>query len=313
MSTVNFLWLSLVRFANRQTRTKRSLRRVGIMAYASVVRINQFLPPPRVLLNGPPKSGTHLLSDCLALMPRMMFSGRHFALTEYYIPSGFRSEAQPSSLERYPSLNEEGLATFLKRCPEGMFVTAHSRFHPALDALIEELQFKHIFLLRDPRDIVISHVFHVKREPLHHQHKYFKTLDNDAERIMRTIRNFRWDVVNGVPLRSEFDTFAGLAPWLHHRSTLVIRFEDLVGPQGGGDKEKQLAIIKRIGDFVERPLSQEQASQIGQKMYGKNSLTFRKGQRGDWRNHFTDAHRCVFKEVAGDLLINLGYETDMNW
>jgi sulfotransferase 6B1 len=65
---------------------------------------------------------------------------------------------------------------------------------------------------------------------------------------------------------------------------------------------------------VERPLSREQASQIVRKMYGKGSLTFRKGQSGDWRNHFTDAHKRDFKETAaGELLIELGYEKDANW
>jgi hypothetical protein len=49
-------------------------------------------------------------------------------------------------------------------------------------------------------------------------------------------------------------------------------------------------------------------------MYGKGSLTFRKGQSGDWRNHLMDAHKRAFKETgAGELLIKLGYERDANW
>ena len=40
---------------------------------------------------------------------------------------------------------------------------------------------------------------------------------------------------------------------------------------------------------------------------------YRKGKRGDWRNHFSEAHKVVFKEKYGDLLIKLGYETDKNW
>jgi len=40
---------------------------------------------------------------------------------------------------------------------------------------------------------------------------------------------------------------------------------------------------------------------------------FRKGIAGDWRNAFTEADRRAFKEVAGDLLIELGYEKDHDW
>lgn len=40
---------------------------------------------------------------------------------------------------------------------------------------------------------------------------------------------------------------------------------------------------------------------------------YRKGVRGDWRNHFTDEDKRQFKEIAGDLLIELGYEHDGDW
>ncbi len=40
---------------------------------------------------------------------------------------------------------------------------------------------------------------------------------------------------------------------------------------------------------------------------------YRKGIAGDWQNFFTDRERDIFKEVAGDLLIELGYEEDHDW
>ena len=40
---------------------------------------------------------------------------------------------------------------------------------------------------------------------------------------------------------------------------------------------------------------------------------FRKGVAGDWRNVFTEEDKSIFKEVAGDLLIELGYEKDNGW
>jgi Sulfotransferase domain len=40
---------------------------------------------------------------------------------------------------------------------------------------------------------------------------------------------------------------------------------------------------------------------------------YRKGVAGDWKNHFSDEDKQVFKEIAGDLLIRLGYEQDTNW
>lgn len=38
-----------------------------------------------------------------------------------------------------------------------------------------------------------------------------------------------------------------------------------------------------------------------------------KGKAGNWRNMFTLQDQKIFKEVAGDMLVKWGYETDLNW
>jgi hypothetical protein len=313
MRPVGSLWLSLIRSTSKQTKNLRALRRVGIWFYSSIVRANIFLPPPRIILIGPPKTGTHLLSDCLSLMPRMMFSGRRLALPKFYAhrkPHNLQFDLSKAPL----ALDKPGLRRFLGGCPQGMFVTAHARFHPVLQDLLRELRFRQILLLRDPRDVVVSSMFFTKRGPGIQHHKYYaEALKSDQERIMATIRGFGRDVGTDRPRASIGERFEEYTPWLDDPSTLVVRFEDLVGPRGGGDSERQLDEIKRIGDFVERPLSHGEAQQIAQKMYSKGSLTYRKGIVGDWRNYFTEDHRRVFKEVAGDVLIRLGYEKDMDW
>jgi Sulfotransferase family len=43
------------------------------------------------------------------------------------------------------------------------------------------------------------------------------------------------------------------------------------------------------------------------------SSFYRKGVAGDWRNFFSEEDRRVFKEEAGELLIRLGYEDDLDW
>ncbi len=40
---------------------------------------------------------------------------------------------------------------------------------------------------------------------------------------------------------------------------------------------------------------------------------FRKGQPGDWKNHFTEAHKKAFKTEFNDVLVKLGYERDAGW
>jgi hypothetical protein len=45
----------------------------------------------------------------------------------------------------------------------------------------------------------------------------------------------------------------------------------------------------------------------------KKSHTFRSGKTGGWREHFTEEHKTLFKEVAGELLVKLGYEKSNDW
>jgi hypothetical protein len=40
---------------------------------------------------------------------------------------------------------------------------------------------------------------------------------------------------------------------------------------------------------------------------------FRKGVAGDWKRVFTEKDKQIFKEEAGNVLVELGYEKDSNW
>ena len=40
---------------------------------------------------------------------------------------------------------------------------------------------------------------------------------------------------------------------------------------------------------------------------------YRKGIVGDWKNNFDDQEKRTFKELAGDMLVQLGYERDLSW
>lgn len=51
----------------------------------------------------------------------------------------------------------------------------------------------------------------------------------------------------------------------------------------------------------------------GGEDYGLDFRKHRKGIAGDWKNVFTERDKAVYKEVAGELLIELGYAEDNDW
>jgi hypothetical protein len=99
---------------------------------------------------------------------------------------------------------------------------------------------------------------------------------------------------------------------MNYPYALTVRFEDLVGSNGGGDDAKQLATVKAIAKHASIELSEERAQEIASNLFG-NKGTFRKGQIGAWKEEFTAEHKDLFKQYGGELLIKLGYEKDLNW
>ena len=307
------LWVEATRRANR-TLTAPAIRRTAIRAYRGALSLNRLLPGPRMLLVGPAKSGTHLLSDCVSLMPRTAYSGRHLAMHDFLADGEPPWRAAFSFADPPPRIDRPRLTRFLSRCAPGMFVTAHARWSPVLREILDGLEFRTVVLLRDPRDVVVSLTKYVQREPHHFHHRWYtEVLQTPDERLMASIRGFTPDDPSVWPLPSVGENLAGYLAWQQSPNTIVVRFEDLIGARGGGDDERRLTSIEQIGAHLGRPLDRSTAAGVAERMYSRSSSTFRKGEIGDWRNHFTDVHRAAFKEVAGDLLVQMGYEDDTDW
>jgi hypothetical protein len=90
------------------------------------------------------------------------------------------------------------------------------------------------------------------------------------------------------------------------RRVLIAQYEKL--------KEHPRREIKRMFEFAEIDNSPELVAQIAQATDFKNLKNIesgrhlRKGVVGDWKNHFTNKDIKLFKEMANDLLIKLGYK-----
>jgi hypothetical protein len=95
-----------------------------------------------------------------------------------------------------------------------------------------------------------------------------------------------------------------------------VRYEDLLA--------QPLEEVRRLLDFlgadagektVERLVEKSAFERKSNRERGQEdpSSRLRKGVAGDWKNVFTAEDKRIFKEVAGDVLIKLGYERDSNW
>ena len=134
----------------------------------------------------------------------------------------------------------------------------------------------------------------------------YNALANDEERLMASIK--------GIPaqgfLPNLYDRhYQGRMGWMGRDDTLSIRFEDLVGGQGGGSRDVQLRTVKRIADWVGSDVDVES---VLERIFGK-SKTFTGGKVASWIKEYSESHKDAMKEVTGELLVDLGYEEDHNW
>jgi hypothetical protein len=105
--------------------------------------------------------------------------------------------------------------------------------------------------------------------------------------------------------------------WQNDPNTFSVRFEDLVTTELNGRNDRLRTIICRVLHFLgvlKNDLSDFSLSELPEtEMDPKKSPTFRIGKRGVWRTEYKLEHVQAFKEIAGDLLIELGYEKDFEW
>jgi hypothetical protein len=101
--------------------------------------------------------------------------------------------------------------------------------------------------------------------------------------------------------------------FLNNPRFFVVRFEDLIGPAGGGNKEKQTETIYKIAEYIGLPITMEVASQYGDELFGDTSGTFRKGQIGSWRTEMNKDQKKWMLDHFGKELIKLNYEKYYSW
>jgi hypothetical protein len=70
-------------------------------------------------------------------------------------------------------------------------------------------------------------------------------------------------------------------------------------------------LVKR--GFTPKASRTEAITVLHEAIAPRRSGTFRKARPGNWREHFTDENKALFKNQAGDLLIELGYEATEDW
>lgn len=143
-----------------------------------------------------------------------------------------------------------------------------------------------IIMMRDPRDTLISY--------------YRYALIQKLPEASMSFNDFFYFFLRANP-------FKEFLPWEEEPNVLLVKFEDLIGPQGGGTLYAQLAIMQKIAYHFNIHITRAQLLEVCKNIYG-NSPNFRIGKINQWKTVFTNEQKMNAREAFKDLLTHFNYE-----
>jgi hypothetical protein len=252
---------------------------------------------PPIFGNAKPKSGSHLLVQVLGGFARIM-------PCRYVAAEPVRTITK-SGLRR----SQQEILDDLRRLPAGIIRWGYIEATALNVAFLCHPDRVNYFIYRDPRDMLVSHVFFATdMYEDHGMHAYYQSLPDFGARLKVAITGLDQDGLKMVSVRQRYQ---GVLEWLDQREVMCVRYEDFL--------QRREATLAAMLDQVERtgyriPTTRPKAlSILMQAIQPNRSRTFRSGRAGGWREHFTAEHKRLFLDVAGDLLVKLGYENDDSW
>ena len=278
------------RLLRREVRRARQLWRFRRASLAGI---------PILFANSFPKSGTHLLTQLL----------HGFTHLGPAVDSGLPAIVTYEGETGRPRPSHKILRD-LERLKAGDIAYGHLHAVPAILSFLSQPEVATCFIFRDPRDVVVSHVFYVTELASRHVHHryYVEELHSFDERLTVSILG-RPDWCELFPnIYARFEPYLG---WCDRDDVLALRYEQFLS-------DRPTAIGRVLDHAVARgfPLKcdRQAALQIlASSIHPQRSPTFRRGQAGGWREYFSPQHKQLFKDAAGNLLIYLGYESDWDW
>jgi hypothetical protein len=257
----------------------------------------QLTSMPVVLGNAMPKSGSHLIIQVLQGLTRL----------GPFVNPGFPPLNRTEDNAKLA--DDRVLAGIQAMRPGDIGYGYISASGPFISALTRPERAT-IFIYRDPRDMIVSHIFYATEiHQEHWMHRYYtETLNSMEERINAAILGVQEP---GSELTPICQRYAGYLGWLEQPQVLCLRFEDLIL-----DQEKTLALLLdylAARGFTHQPERSLAVARLQQSIQPAKSGTFRRGRPGNWQEYFTPANKILFKEHTGNLLLHLGYEQDSAW
>ena len=264
----------------------------------------------KLMVNSLPKSGTHLITKLLNLSG-YSYSGVNFSSSnvngKHKIIKRLVRGCHPFSMTIDTGLDissivrKKWLVNGMRKTASMQYMGGHFPYSDQMKKLLEENEIKIIYMMRDPRDVILSWAHYVPKVDWHYGKEGLigKSLDEQVLLLLYGYRSGDYDIEG---FRHILHKIEG---WITSDDICLIRFEDLVGAKGVGSDSKQEDCIDRVLKYLGH--SDLKLSTITNDLFG-GTKTFRKGAIGSWKEEISEEVSLKIDEQLGDILARLGYE-----
>ncbi|MCC6179030.1 MAG: hypothetical protein IT305_27285 [Chloroflexi bacterium] len=192
------------------------------------------------------------------------------------------------------------VAAALADGPAGSVVHGHLAFDPTLAEAARARGAPIVFVYRDPADMVLSAAQYVRHRRLpDHLWGWYGHLDLDDLIVALTRGDER--------LLSVAELYQAFAGWREQPDVVSLRFEDMVGPRGGGAADTQRAVLAMLATHVGWRGSDAELTSAIDVAFNPRAGTFFRGQIGTAARDFAPHVRAAFADSAGAVQAAWGY------
>jgi hypothetical protein len=225
-----------------------------------------------IYINSIPKSGTHLAMKTIGLICDLKYTGLALDSSGYFNETAYNLKQIYNNKIIYGS---------------------HQPFsnYSKVTSFFNNEKIKLFLIIRDPRDLIVSTAYWIKK---------VNNLDCDVKILIDHI-------IESDQIKNDYEEL--YFAWRRNCNSLTIKFEKLIGQEGGGSNQDKTNTINEIINYLEIKPSTNLINTIENKIYGETA-SFREGKINSWKKEFTKEQINKVNQKFKQLIIDLGYSLE---
>lgn len=277
-------------------------------------------PNTKVLVNSVTRNGVHLVGSVLDIIgmrtsthgyikrKKVQLNSRTSQLpTNYFV--NWSNKRIPISIGSPRMVRLKLVERICSKVKDNEYMLSHIPYSTGMEKLLTDLEWRNIIIIRDPRDQCASMLHKLKIKKNNPASYYlYEILKTDTDRIKAIIDGYD-GIDNTRGMLSLEAMYKSVLDWKGKGNFIFVKFEDLIGPKGGGNSERQISTIIKILKHLNYKHydNDEIVDWIGHHCFGTTN-SFWKGQIGNWKNIFDKEVTEIFDNNISHLLDQLGYD-----